>query len=306
MRIFQLAPIAMSISTLSEGRYVDVNSSLLSQPGYCRQEIIGHTARELSVYVDEQDYARIRRLLSENGSIKNLEIKLRGKSNVRTVLLSADRLELAGEECLLTGSVDITERKDAEARQALLVRELQHRSKNLLAVVQSIVASTLRHSKDSALAQNTILGRIQALARAQNFISAGPRGGARIDDLIRAELAPFGGRVSMTGPPLIANSTFAQMFAMVVHELATNATKYGALSVEAGRIAISWTVRDDTFAFAWKEQGGPPATQPASHGFGTQVITSALDGEPQLTYDGDGFAYAITVPFDQLTGNPST
>ena len=118
-------------------------------------------------------------------------------------------------------------------------------------------------------------------------------------------MAPFGGRVSVIGPPVIANSTFAQMFAMVVHELATNATKYGALSVEGGRIAISWAVRDDTFAFAWKEQGGPPATLPVSRGFGTQVITSALDGEPQITYDGDGFAYAITVPSDQLSANPS-
>jgi two-component sensor histidine kinase len=184
----------------------------------------------------------------------------------------------------------------------LLVRELQHRSKNLLAVVQSIVANTLRNNTDPAAAQKTIAGRFQALARAQDFVFAGPRGGARIDELIRAELAPFGGRISMDGPPVIAASAFAQMFAIVVHELATNAAKYGALSVQNGRIVISWSVQEAKFNFSWKEEGGPPVAPPTSLGFGTRVITSALDGDPQLTYDKNGVSYAISVPLEQLTG----
>src|SRR4029434_6632889 len=146
-------------------------------------------------------------------------------------------------------SRDVTERKDAEARQLLLIRELQHRAKNLLAVVQSIVSNTLRNSKDVQTVNATISGRLQALARAQEFIAAGPGGGAPIGEIVQAELSAFGGRVSISGPALLAGTAFAQMFAIVVHELATNATKYGSLSVAEGHVDVGWMVEDGATLF---------------------------------------------------------
>src|SRR5215510_6037531 len=102
LRVFQLAPIAMRISTLQEGRYIDVNAALTLQAGYSREEMIGRTARELGVYVNEDDFGNLRRLLAETGIVKNLELMLRGKRDTRTMLLSADILELGEEKCLLT------------------------------------------------------------------------------------------------------------------------------------------------------------------------------------------------------------
>jgi PAS domain S-box-containing protein len=427
LRVFQLAPIAMSISTLQEGRYIDVNAALLAQAGYSREEMIGRTARQLAVYVNEDDFSKVRSLLEEKGVVKNLEVTLRGKHDARTVLLSADVLELGQEQCLLTASVDITERKtveaqllqseqryrnlvdnandivatldlagrftsinpavervlgyapaeligkspdqlsqrgaaaidepllrrqlqeegatryerqlcskdgralalevnskliydnggqptavhsiyrdvterkDAEARQLLLIRELQHRAKNLLAIVQSIVSNTLRNSKDVQAVNTTIAGRLQALARAQEFIAAGPGGGAPIGDIVHAELSAFGGRVSISGPALLAGTAFAQMFAIVVHELATNATKYGSLSVPEGHVDVCWSLKDGaSLFFSWKERRGPPVEPPAALGFGSEVMRVALIENPRISFAATGFEYEISVPLANL------
>jgi two-component sensor histidine kinase len=197
-------------------------------------------------------------------------------------------------------SRDITERKDAEARQTLLLRELQHRAKNLLAVVQSITLSTLRNVPGSATVQATILGRLQALARAQDFVAAGPGGGASLDEIVRAELAPFVTQASIEGPALIARTSFAQMFALVVHELATNATKYGALSTPDGHISIRWSVDGNAFSFWWIERGGPAVEPPSTTGFGTKLINAALDEAPKISYRSSGLEYAVVIPMEQL------
>jgi PAS domain S-box-containing protein len=427
LRVFQLAPIAMSISTLQEGRYIEVNAALLAQAGYSRGEMIGRTARDLAVYVNENDFIKVRRMLLEKGVVKNLEVTLRGKHDARTVLLNADVLELGRQQCLLTASVDIserkaveaalleseqryrnlvdnandivatldfagrftsvnpavervlgyspdeligrsldqltahgaapideallraqlreegttryerqmcskdgrvlalevnskliydnggnpiavhsifrdvTERKDAEARQMLLIRELQHRAKNLLAIVQSIVSNTLRNSKDVDAVNTTISGRLQALARAQEFIAAGPGGGAPIGEIVHAELSAFGGRVSISGPALLAGTAFAQMFAIVVHELATNAMKYGSLSVPEGRVDVHWCVEDGaTLFFSWKERGGPPVAPPSLLGFGSEVMRVALIENPRIAFATAGFEYEVRVPIGNL------
>ena len=125
LSVFQLAPVAMSLSTLRDGRYIDVNAALLAQTGYRREEIVGRTARELSVYVEEQDFERIRNLLAHDGQVRGLELRLRGKEDVRTVLFSADIIAFGDEQCLLTASVDITDRKAAE--NALSLSEQRYR-----------------------------------------------------------------------------------------------------------------------------------------------------------------------------------
>ena len=115
-KVFKLAPIAMSISTLDEGRYLDVNESLLAVTGYSREEVVGHTARDLKVFADPEDGLRIRELLAGGEPLRGLELRLRGKNgDVRTSLLAADIIELKDKRCLLTASVDITDRKEREA-----------------------------------------------------------------------------------------------------------------------------------------------------------------------------------------------
>ena len=130
---------------------------------------------------------------------------------------------------------DITERRDAEARQMLLVRELQHRTKNILAVVQSIVLNTMARGNSIDTAREAIVGRLQAISRAQEFVAAGKAGGAPLRELVEGQLATFAARAKIDGPPVYAGAPFAQMFALVLHELGDQRGKV-RLAVAAARV----------------------------------------------------------------------
>ena len=180
----------------------------------------------------------------------------------------------------------------------MLLRELQHRTKNMLAVIQSIVTNTLRRSRDLASAETALVGRLHALAHAQEFVASGPSGGVPLRQLIDAELAPFAARASVSGEPLVVGGAFAQTFALLVHELATNASKYGALSSPRGRVVINWKVEAGVdgpeLRFAWVERGGPPTSPPKETGLGT-ILMSAI-GELQAAFNEEGFEYVLNVP----------
>jgi PAS domain S-box-containing protein len=200
---------------------------------------------------------------------------------------------------------DITERRNAEARQTLLVRELQHRTKNMLAVVQSIVVNTLTRSNSVEGAREAVLGRLQAIARAQEFVASGKSGGAPLRELVEGQLATIAARAKIDGPPVYAGAPFAQMFALVIHELATNAAKYGSLSQPRGHVVITWEVRDGPsepqLAFSWVERNGPPVTAPTHQGFGSRLISAALAGTPRIAFDSLGFEYTVDVPLSEVT-----
>ena len=200
---------------------------------------------------------------------------------------------------------DISERKDAEMRQALLVGELQHRAKNLLSVMQSIVSNTIARSRDLAAAKEGILGRLQALAHAQDFVASGAEGGVPLRDLIEAEVSAFGAQISLDGIPVVLGGPFAQRFALVIHELATNATKYGALSTPKGRVLISWNVTDadagPSLTFSWLERGGPLVKPPTEEGFGTFLISATLRDPPRVAFKETGFEFEISVPFSEIS-----
>jgi PAS domain S-box-containing protein len=139
LSVFQLAPIAMSLSTLRDGRYIDVNAALLAQTGYRREEIVGRTAGELSVYVEERDFERVRSVLADTGKVRGLELRLRGKEDVRTVLFSADIIAFGDEQCLLTACVDITDRKVAESA----LSQSEQRYRDLVDNANDIVAISI-------------------------------------------------------------------------------------------------------------------------------------------------------------------
>jgi two-component sensor histidine kinase/DNA-binding response OmpR family regulator len=177
-------------------------------------------------------------------------------------------------------TTDITERKEAETRQALLAREVDHRAKNTLAVVQAIVRMAKRDSiEDYARA---VEGRIGALAQTHELLSQSRWEGADIRRLVEEELAPYQGetppRVTISGPSLLLLPEQAQLVAMAVHELATNAAKYGSLSVEAGKVDVSWSDHDGTLYLDWSERGGPAVLPPSRLGFGTKIISSLAGG----------------------------
>jgi two-component sensor histidine kinase len=202
-------------------------------------------------------------------------------------------------------SADVAVRKNAEARQALLVRELQHRTKNLLAVMQSIVNNTLARSRDPASARDIIGGRLQALARAQDFVVSGAGEGVAIRTVVAAELAPFLSRLTIDGAPVVVGNTFGQKLALVLHELATNAAKYGSLSKPNGRVLVSWKVDqpegggEPRLQFSWAERGGPSVKPPVEEGFGMQLISALLKGASRVSFEQGGLEFEVDVPLSQ-------
>jgi PAS domain S-box-containing protein len=197
---------------------------------------------------------------------------------------------------------DITDQKRSAAQLAILAREAEHRTKNILTTVQAAVSLT----KADTIAdfKAAIEGRIQALANVTRLFVESRWAGAELRGLVTQELAPYrrdgGGRVRIEGESYLLEPSTAQAIAITVHELATNAAKYGALSVPGGRVHIAWSRNlDDMLVFRWSETGGPRVTPSQHKGFGTRVVASMiaqLNGHVRHDWHSDGLACEITLP----------
>ena len=208
--------------------------------------------------------------------------------------------------------VDITERKRTEEQQALLVRELHHRVKNTLATVQAIMGSTARSCDTIEDFKTALIGRIGSLAKTHVLLSEEGRA-ATFADILHSELDAFddgnGERIKLSGPSVDLPSRLAVSLGMAVHELATNAAKFGALSVYGGKVAVAWTVVIDaerhTLNIDWVESGGPPVTKPVRQGFGARLLDFVLPGQIQakttIEYRPDGVRVHCAVPIPANT-----
>ena len=179
---------------------------------------------------------------------------------------------------------DVSERRRAEKRQRLLINELNHRVKNTLATVQSIAAQTLRSAPDLPRAREAFEARLLALAGAHDLLTAESWHGARLADVVASAMTPFETerrpQISRSGPAVWLTAQRALALSMALHELATNAVKYGALSVPEGRVTIRWTVSDDDMlTLSWVEQDGPPVQPPQRSGFGSRLLQRSLARE---------------------------
>jgi len=176
-------------------------------------------------------------------------------------------------------TADITDRKKAEERQALLAREVDHRAKNALALVQAIVRMTRANSIDAYIA--AVEGRIKALSRVHTVLSQSRWEGADLAGLIAEELAPYRtndqDQVQASGPRIVLQPAAAQTLALVLHELVTNAAKYGALSSLSGKVKLAWISDGRNIDFTWTESGGPATSKPAALGFGTRIVLASIE-----------------------------
>jgi two-component sensor histidine kinase len=208
----------------------------------------------------------------------------------------------------VTGAIncfyDVSERKLAEERQLLLTGELAHRGKNLLAVVLSITSRSLSGARPLAEARDVLIQRLHALARNQSVLIAEGFEGAPLTEIVRLEFESFSDRVKAVGPYVMLNPKVAQTFTLLMHELATNATKYGALSRPDGEIAIHWSIEgvgaDARFRFQWQELNGPPVVPPTRQGFGRILLEKAAAQEfgvlPKVRFAPEGLIYEIEAP----------
>jgi PAS domain S-box-containing protein len=251
----------------------------------------------------------------ETGEPYEIEYRLRHRSGTyRWVLGRAQPLrDKDGTILRWYGTcTDIHEIKIAEEQRQLMLGEMNHRVKNTLAMVNVMVSQTLRHADSLSEARASIQSRIGMMAQAHDRLINATWSETQITDVVEAALAPHRseeGHFTITGPDLPIGSKQALALTMALHELSTNASKYGALSVPDGKVRIEWTIKQsegqDMFRFKWRESGGPLLQAPTRRGFGSRMIEQALagyfGGEAELVYDSLGLRFSLTAPLEGLT-----
>jgi len=225
------------------------------------------------------------------------------------IVIDELELRLSAKAAAAAHHEELIRREQREERIRALMRELAHRSKNLLAVVEAIARQTASSSASVFDYVGRLSARIRGLSQTHDLIADEDWKGARLDDLAARQMAPFideeQHRISYSGPPVVLNPVAAQNIGLAFHELGTNALKFGALSNPHGRIHLSWQITADQLAITWREEGGPPSTALTRKGFGYAVLArlapDALQGQSTLSFDPNGFSLQMTLPLGRIS-----
>lgn len=308
---YELALRGSNVAVFTQDMDLRYRSASKSLFGLDLDSILGRTDAEL---LDGGRAAAIVALKSEvlqTGAPRDAELRIEATRAVRWYDFHIEPIrDLAGEVMGVTGAaVDITERKEGEAHLRLLMRELTHRSKNLLAVIQAMARQTAKHTGNVQTFLERFSARVQALARSHDILVQESWHGASLKELVRSQLAFYLDRepdqVSIDGPDIHLKPEAAQSLGLALHELASNAAKHGALSRAGGRVEISWQPLDDAgILLVWRETKGPRVSAPRRRGFGSMVIehnlARALEADVDLHFASDGLTCRVAVPKNQL------
>lgn len=307
------------ISLSLEGEILSWNPGAEKLLGYSAQEVVGLSETLLFPKGDENEFRIKYAQLRDGKSVHRDSIRVHKDGTLVDVAVSAAPIRRSDGRLIGYSAVlqDITERKRADARMRLVTRELSHRTKNLLAVIVSMVRQTARLCTDTEAFQDELVQRLHAMAASHDLLVAEDWAGASLSELINAVLEPFGGSfvkvVQVDGPAVFLNANAIQNIALALHELATNAAKYGAMSVPTGRVNISWSFESSDgrklLNFTWTETGGPPVKRPQRTGFGhvvvDRVISRALEADVSYRFDEPGVVWSISMPADVvMSHNP--
>ena len=294
-----------------ELRYTSISNPILDRS---IEEILGRTDQDIQPPDVRARVIALKQQVLADGDPQGAEISIEYGHGVHSFDLHVEPLRNdAGDIVGLTGAaVDVTERKENEAHLRLLLRELTHRSKNLLAVIQAMARQTARHTGSVESFLNRFGARLQALAASHDILVRESWYGASVDELIRSQLAMYLDRedeqVAIGGPAVALKPEAAQNLGLALHELAVNAAKFGALSVPGGRLSITWDRRErdgeQALALDWREQYGPRVKPRRKRGFGSMVIEGnlarALDAEVALDFDPEGLRCHVVIPASQI------
>jgi PAS domain S-box-containing protein len=299
----------------AEGRFLRVNEAICAITGGTREELLnwklfGRTHPD-DRDIDEEQYRR--QVAGDIGfySIEKRFVRKDGRVIWMGVRSSTVR-DATGHFLYGVRVVqDITERKEAEERQKLLIDELNHRVKNTLATVQSLAAQTARGTDSPDAFRSAFEGRLIALSHAHDQLTRQHWRSAGLRDIVESAIAPHVAesheQIAIAGEPITVTPRAALTLALALHELTTNASKYGALSAPVGRIDVCWQIERNAalppqVRIEWRERGGPPVTPPARQGFGTRFIEGSvaveLQGKAKLDYDPAGLVCTIEIPLD--------
>ncbi|MDO8432490.1 MAG: HWE histidine kinase domain-containing protein [Candidatus Binatus sp.] len=294
-------------------RYTSISNPMF---GLAIEKIIGRTDDDILPTEAGAAVIALKREALTSGVARDKEVRINDGSKDRWYDFHIEPLRdvASGIVGLTSAAVDVTERKEGEAHLRLLMRELTHRSKNLLAVIQAMARQTARHTGTIEEFLDRFSARLQALARSHDLLVQEGWYGASLSELVRAEVGHYVDgnepQISIEGPALLLTPEAAQSLGLALHELATNAVKYGALSVPAGRVAITWQQRPEPegggIEIIWAESGGPAVVAPKRRGFGTQVIernlARSLETEVNLKFEKAGARCRIIIPAAHISG----
>lgn len=299
------------------GRIKMVNASTERLFGYDRSELIGKSVDMLVPAAAAPTHLAFREAYQRNPQPRAMgagrDLSGRRKDGTEFALeIGLNPLSRNGTRAVLTTVIDISERKQAQAQQQFLVRELQHRSMNLITVIQAIARTSFKPGKSLSDIQAQFMDRLSALGRAHKRLANAAWRGASLSEILHEELEIFSKRVTISGCDIIVNPAAAQQFALIAHELATNAAKHGALSSPAGIVAIEGIIEgidgQQVFLFGWREQGGPPVATPLRKGFGSFILVDAMKGHADnvtIDFDARGLSYKLRLPLQSISGNAS-
>jgi PAS domain S-box-containing protein len=281
--------------------------------GYAANEVLGKPISMLIPSDRPTEEARILERVRRGEHVVPYETTRRHKDGtLLAISLSVSPVKDASGRIIGASKIarDITERKEAQARQELLTQEIYHRTKNIFSLVQAVIARSFADKTTVAEAERAVLSRLHSLAQTHVMLVDKNWQGANIMDVVGAEMSPYAGRATIEGPTIMLNAKAAQNFALAVHELATNAAKYGALSNLTGQVRITWSITKPNahhqFVFKWQEYGGPPVSPPTRKGFGStvleQVMAEYFETPPKIEFASGGITYELTGALEGVMG----
>lgn len=306
------------ISMADDGTVLSWNPGAERMFGFAADEIVGKSERILFAEDGDREFREKYEHLRHGEHLQRDTVRRRKDGILVNVAINAAPMRHADGHIIGYSAVlrDVTERKRTEKHLRVVMRELSHRTKNLLAVIIAMVRQTARTSNDVGLLQAELIQRLQSLSASHDLLVAEDWAGASLEELIRAVLQPFIGTAAdalvCEGPRVVVNATAAQNLGLALHELATNAAKYGALSTPMGQVRIAWQIEPgDTKAddgtdeplrlrLTWTERGGPPVSPPKIKGFGRIVIervaAQALSASVDYDFPPEGVRWSIAIP----------
>jgi PAS domain S-box-containing protein len=318
----QRRSLALAAGQMGSWDYDVRNADLTWDESQCRIFGLDPLAFSLNVenvreLIHPDDRARLQTMatsLSMNENTHQAEFRIRRPDGEMRWCMGtvAATFDAKGEIARVGGvTMDITERKQAEDHQSLLAREVDHRARNALAIIQAIVRLTRAGS--IAEYKQSVEGRIMALARAHTLLSESRWTGADFHTLVADELAPYranrGGEIITSGPSVSLEPITAQTLALALHELATNAAKYGALSTNTGTLSLTWEIRSGKLRLRWSEAGASIAAPSAARGFGLKLISTSIEqqlaGKVIFDWNPNGLRCDIVIPFNEAPDSVS-
>jgi two-component sensor histidine kinase len=311
-RMFEQAPGFIAILKGPDHIFEFVNNAYIQLAG--ERDFIGKAVQQVFPELEGQGFLELLDTVYQSGErhiAQRNPVRLRRRAESPLELRHLDFIyaPVTDERGAVTGifveGFDSTERVIAEQKQKMMLDELNHRVKNTLSTVQSIASQTLKTAKTPQDARAGIETRLLALAATHDLLTQAQWGTTGLTDVLQQQLRPHGlDRFDLSGPDVSVPPRIALSLGMAIHELATNAVKYGALSAANGRVGIAWQVTVDPSGLGlnlrWVEIDGPPVSEPKSLGFGSRLISFAiqgeLEGELECSYKPDGFEGLISIP----------